>query len=123
VSDTYDLQLAQGETFRRTFSYADDAVVGSFLDFDIKAEVRQKESVTAKLALALTPLFTVSEDGATATLVIPATATAALDATLFKASGAFWDMFLVDKNDPDNAELFMEGKAYLNPATTQTVVS
>lgn len=129
ADEQLDLEMVQNETFRREFTFADDGTPGSFAGCVIRAQVREKEDVASNLLLDLGPYFTVSEDGATATLRVPATVTAALSASPFRrpdeneVTGAYWDMFLVDANDPEEAELFTEGRARMNPAATVTAVT
>lgn len=114
-----DLEFVQFETFERTYTYDDDGTPGSFTGWEIRSQVRASEKVTAQLLLDLTPYFTVSADGASATLRVPATAWVGVDASKFRA--AMFDIFLVDENDPTNTELFMQGQAFCDLAVTQVV--
>lgn len=124
ADDTLDLDFVQGETFIRELTFADDGVAGSFTGWDIQAQVREKEDITSVLILDLGSYFTVSPDGAKATLRVPATVTAQLTSKALRVNewnaGAYWDMFLVDPLDPTNASLFMEGRATVNAAATKT---
>lgn len=127
TNETLDLEMEQGATFRRELTFADDGTPGSFAGLTIRAQVRAKEDVTSDLLLDLSPYFTVSGDGVTATLRVPATVTAALAPRPFRRNdvnnvpGAYWDMFLEDANDPTESELFTQGRVRLDPAATSTV--
>lgn len=122
MSDQVDLHLVQNATFRLTFS---DGVT-DFRNYDVKAQIRQKESITSLLLLDLSPYFIPSADGTSLVLSVPGPIMAAVDASKFAAVGATkppakWDMFLVDKADPTNVELYLQGSAYCDPASTAMV--
>lgn len=123
MADTLDLPFVQNETFTRVFDFTEDGVEITFAGWKIQAQVREKEDIDSTLILDLSPYITIAPDFASATLRVPARVTAAMTSKKLRVGefneGAPWDMFLVDENDPDNAFLFTQGLAFIDPAATK----
>ena len=114
---TYDLPMVQGQRLRRGLRWTRDGVPQSLAGYSFRAQIRAKESATSALLLDLTPHLTLNADGVTLDLEVPATITADLSPRDFKDT-ASWDMFLWPTGAPEDAFLFVQGAASLDPSTT-----
>lgn len=117
MAQIYDLELVQGQRFRRGFQWVVGTTPRALGDHTWRAQARQKESLTAPLILDLTPHLTLDADGTTLWLDLPASVTAALDPKQVKDT-ASWDLFFWPTATPDDAFLFLQGAVRLDQSAT-----
>lgn len=120
-SDSYTLEIVQGETYERTFTFKDDGVTVPLEGLDIRSQLRAKNDSTSQLICNLTDYITVNGDSAT--LRLPGSVTAAFSRRQIKATvdetQAAWDLFLVNAADPTDSQLRIQGPVVLDPSATQ----
>lgn len=126
---SYDLQIVQGATFTRYFTWRVDGAVMSFDGFNLRSQIRREEDPESALILDLAPYMTVVDymptSGPTVAnariqLRIPADVTAGMVARDFKR-GAAWDLFVISASDATEASCILEGKCTLNPSATRSL--
>lgn len=117
MADTYDLALVQGERFRRGFRWTVDGLAQPLAAYSFRAQVRQKELSSSLLLLDLTPYITLSTDGVTLDLHVPASVLGRLNARAFKETAA-WDMFLWPSDQFAEAFLLVQGAVTIDPSST-----
>jgi len=117
MAQIYDLELVQGQRFRRGFQWVVNGAPRPLGGFTWRAQARQKEALAAALILDLTPHLSTDANGTTLWLDLPASVTAALDPKQVKAT-ASWDLFLWPTETPDDAFLFLQGAVRLDQSTT-----
>lgn len=117
MAQTYDLQLVQGQRFRRGFQWIVDGAPRPLGGFTWRAQARQKEALSSQLILDLTPFITLDEAMTTFWLDLPATVTAALDAKKIREESR-WDIFVWPTGAQEDAVLFLQGAVVLDQAAT-----
>jgi len=127
MADSFDLDLVQGETYTRTFAWrqADDSYA-DLREYDLQAQIRQREDPRSQLLLDLAGYMVVTNEDAVANggagdgkflvLLIPGRITAAMEARQFKA--AAWDLFAIRTGAPDDSTRILHGDARMDPAAT-----
>jgi hypothetical protein len=115
MSNTYDLQLVQGERFRRGFRYKVDGEAQILAEYTWQAQARAKELHSAALILDITIYLALDADQVTLGLDIPATVTFGL--AKFPQAAA-WDLFIWPVANPEDKILLVQGAATLDLATT-----
>jgi hypothetical protein len=127
MTESYDLNLVQGETFSRTFAWRlADGTYANLNDYQLRAQIRQREDPRSALLLDLAGYMVVANEDASANggagdgkllvLLIPGRITAPMESRQFKA--AAWDLFAIRTNAPDDSTRVLYGNARMDPAAT-----
>lgn len=112
-----DLDLVQGQRYQRGFRLLVGGTPRDLTPYSWRSQIRSKDSVAASLILDLAPYLSLDVDGSTLRLVLPASVTYALEPRKFRDETS-WDLFLWPTAAPDEAFLFIQGHASLDPATS-----
>lgn len=127
MADTFDLELVQGETYTRTFAWRQaDGTYADFREYDLQAQIRQREDPRSQLLLDLAGYMVVANedaeanegagDGKLLVLMIPGRITAPMEARAFRV--AVWDLFAIRTGSPDDSTRVLRGDARMDPAAT-----
>ena len=117
MAQTYDLDIVQGQRFRRGFQWVVSGTPRPLSGHTWRAQARQKEALTAPLILDLASYLTLDDAATTLWLDIPARVTAELDSKKVRA-GSCWDIFLWPIGAPDDAFLFLQGAITVDQSAT-----
>jgi len=110
----YDLEIIQGETLERTFTYKIAGVKQPLDGYTIRSQIRKKEDPNSELLIDLAQYMTIVDD--VIVMKVPRQAFMTLPPNSFRT--AAWDLFLDQIADPDVGIRLLQGAATLDPAAS-----
>jgi hypothetical protein len=116
-SQVYDLDIVQGETLERTFTWKIDDVKQDLDPYTLRSQIRKKEDPNSDMLVDLAQYMTKVDD--TIVLKVPRDTFLAVPVNLFRT--AAWDLFLDEDADPTRGIRLLQGAVALDPAASNVL--